>query len=164
MMIHRIDHAFADAEKLAKYFVGFDKFNEKMTSIHTDTMKALTSAYPPFNIKKTDENTYVIELAVAGFGKQDIEVVMEDGKLVIKGNTFPDSGPASYIHKGIADRAFTRTFNLADNIEIKNAHMFNGLLKVWLEHIIPEDKKPKKIPVTDAEPTKSAEFLAEKTK
>ena len=163
-MIHRIDHAFADAEKLAKYFVGFDKFNEKMTAMTADTMKAITSAYPPFNIKKTDENTYVIELAVAGFGKQDIEVVMEDGKLVIKGNTTPDSGPASYIHKGIADRAFTRTFNLADNIEIKNAHMFNGLLKVWLEHIIPEEKKAKKIPVTDAEPTKSAEFLAEKTK
>ena len=160
-----MDHTFADLDKVAKYFVGFDKFNEKMMSLTTETMKTV-AAYPPFNVKKTGDNTYMIELAVAGFGKQDIEVVLEDGKLVIKGNTQPDTDAMSqYIHKGIADRAFTRTFTLADNIEIKNAHMFNGLLKIWLEHIIPDEKKPKKIPVTDMEETKStAELLTEKTK
>jgi molecular chaperone IbpA len=101
--------------------------------------------YPPYNIRQTGENTYVIEIAVAGFGRQDLELELQDGKLTVKGNIQTNDTDDNYIFKGIADRAFTRQFILADTVEIKNADLINGMLKVWLERFIPEDKKPKKI-------------------
>ena len=148
---YKFDHTFADLEKFNKFFVGADKIAQKMNETIEHIQKTAGIAYPPFNLKKTDENKYAIELAVAGFGKQDIELTLEDNKLVIKGNTAVDTEEASdYLHKGIADRAFTRTFSLADNVVVNNAEMINGILKIWLEHIIPEDKKPKKIDITEA--------------
>ena len=101
------------------------------------------------NIKKTGENTYVIEIAVAGFGKQDIELVMEEGVLTIKGQIKTDE-MHDYIFKGIADRAFTRKFTLADTVEVKNADLINGMLKIWLERFIPENKKSKKIEIKES--------------
>ena len=150
---YKFDHSFADLEKFNKYFVGHDKFLTKINDTY-EQMQKTTGTYPPFNLKKTDENVYVIELAVAGFGKQDVELTLEDNKLVIKGNTTletvsQDGVESQYLHKGIADRAFTRTFSLADNVVVNNAQMFNGMLKIWLEHVIPEDKKPKKIDIED---------------
>ena len=118
--------------------------------------------YPPYNIKKIDDNKYVIEMAVAGFGKQDIEIELHDGTLTIKGSV--SSEEADYIYKGIAERAFTRQFTLADTVEVKNADLINGMLKIWLERFIPDEKKPKKINIGEAEhnaePTK--QFLSEK--
>jgi molecular chaperone IbpA len=151
---YKFDHSFAELEKFSKYFVGADKIAEKMNETFDHIQKTATSAYPPFNLKKTDENVYVVELAVAGFGKQDIELTLEDNKLVVKGQTtldtlVEDGIDTTYLHKGIADRAFTRTFSLADNVVVNNAAMMNGILKIWLEHIIPEDKKAKKIDITD---------------
>ena len=151
---YKFDHTFADLDKFSKFFVGADKIAQKMNETIEHIQKTAGVAYPPFNLKKTDENKYAIELAVAGFGKQDIELTLEDNKLVIKGNTAVDSEEAAdYLHKGIADRAFTRTFSLADNVVVNNAEMINGILKIWLEHIIPEDKKPKKIEITDKKQT-----------
>ena len=148
---YKFDHTFADLEKFNKFFVGADKIAQKMNETIEHIQKTAGVAYPPFNLKKTDENKYAIELAVAGFGKQDIDLTLEDNKLVIKGNTAVDTEEAAdYLHKGIADRAFTRTFSLADNVVVNNAEMINGILKIWLEHIIPEDKKPKKIDITEA--------------
>ena len=148
---YKFDHSFAELDKFSKFFVGADKLAQKMNETYEHIQKTAGSAYPPFNLKKTDDNVYVVELAVAGFGKQDIELTLEDNKLVIKGNTAVDSEEAAdYLHKGIADRAFTRTFSLADNVVVNNAQMLNGILKIWLEHIIPEDKKPKKIDITEA--------------
>jgi molecular chaperone IbpA len=120
--------------------------------------------YPPYNIKKVDENKYVIEMAVAGFGKQDLELELQDGTLTIKGNV--SSEDADYIYKGIAERAFTRQFTLADTVEVKNADLINGMLKIWLERFIPEEKKPKKISIGDTETAHNGEptkqFLSEK--
>jgi molecular chaperone IbpA len=95
-------------------------------------------------------------MAVAGFGKQDIELTLEENKLKIKGGTTLDTLTTDginvdYLHKGISDRPFERTFSLADNVVVNNAQYVNGLLKIWLEHIIPENKKPKKIDIEDAE-------------
>ena len=157
---YRFDHTFADLAKFDKFFVGSDKFLKKIQET-ADLMAntAASSGYPPFNLKKTDENVYVIEMAVAGFGKQDIELTLEDNKLKIAGHTtmesFSDDGlNAHFLHKGISDRPFTRTFTLADNVVVNNAKMVNGMLKIWLEHIIPDEKKPKKIEITeDAEET-----------
>lgn len=128
-----------------KFFVGFDEQYNRMAKLHDDMTKNIPN-YPPYNIRKTGENTYTIEVAVAGFGRSDIEIEMEDGKLVVRGNTTDDTSD-NFLFKGIANRAFTRAFALDDQIEVKDAELFNGMLKVFLERIIPEHKKPKKIPV-----------------
>ena len=142
---------------LDRYFVGFDKVADKMANIADQTAKL--SNYPPYNVKKIDENKYIVEMAVAGFGKQDIEIELADDKLIIKGNV--GSGePAEQdtkggwtwpqvLYQGLAMRPFTRTFSLADNVEIRGAALLNGILKISLEAIIPEHKKPKKIEIQE---------------
>jgi molecular chaperone IbpA len=138
---------FKDFDKL---YVGFDYQFNKMAKIHDDLTKSIPN-YPPYNIKKTGDNTYVIEVAVAGFAKQDIEIELDNGKMIIKGNVQNAEEEETFLFKGIANRAFTRAFTLEDQIEVKDAEMFNGMLKVFLERIIPEHKKPKKIEVKDSE-------------
>jgi molecular chaperone IbpA len=89
-------------------------------------------------------------MAVAGFGKHNLDLEFQDGTLVISGNSAVGSEEDNeYLYKGIADRSFTRKFSLADTVEIKGADLVNGMLKVWLENIIPDSKKPKKIDITD---------------
>ena len=125
-----------------------------------DLMKL--AGYPPYNIAKVDEDKYVIEMAVAGFGKQNLSIETSNGVLTISGMTNLEDDDTdntySYIYKGIAERAFKRQFKLQDSVEIKNAELINGLLKIWLENIIPEEKKPKKIEINtgEAEITKPA--------
>jgi molecular chaperone IbpA len=142
--------AFGPAFKdMDKFFVGFDDQFNRFAKLHDDVTKNIPN-YPPYNIKKTGDTTYVIELAVAGFAKQDIEIELADGKMVIKGNVLNGEQEDNFLFKGIANRAFTRTFALEDQIEVKNAEMFNGMLQVFLERIIPDHKKPKKIEVKEA--------------
>lgn len=147
-----------DLPTLTKGSVGFDTILKRIESMAETLPKMPT--YPPYNIKKVDENKYVIEVAVAGFGKQDIELVLEDGVLTIKGNVKSDE-PSDYLFKGIADRPFTRQFTLADTVEIKNADLINGMLKIWLERFIPESKRPKKIEIGEGETT-DKQLLTEK--
>jgi molecular chaperone IbpA len=129
-----------------KFFVGFDDQLEKMAKIHDDLTKNIPT-YPPYNIKKIDETHYVIELAVAGFGRNEIDIEIDGGKLVVKGNISTVEPEDNFIFKGIANRAFTRIFALNDQIEVKDAELFNGMLKIALERMIPDEKKPKKVPV-----------------
>ena len=147
---------FKDFDKL---YVGFDDQFTKMAKIHDDLTKSIPN-YPPYNIKKTGDTTYVIEVAVAGFARQDIEIELADGKMIIKGNVNGADQEDNFLFKGIANRAFTRTFALEDHIEVQDAAMLNGMLKIFLERIIPEHKKPKKIEVKDSEvstkPTKKS--------
>ena len=143
-----------------KFFVGFeDQFN-RIAKMHDDLTKNIPN-YPPYNIKKTGENTYVIELAVAGFGKQDVEIELDDGKMIVRGKAESTDPEDSYLFKGIATRPFTRTFALEDQVEVKDAEMINGMLKVFLERIIPEHKKPKKIEVKEKASKKDKQFLTE---
>ncbi len=142
-----------DFKDVGKFFVGFDDQFNRLAKIHEDMSKNIPN-YPPYNIKKTGDNTYVIEVALAGFSKQDIEIELNDGKVLIKGNIHSDEAEDNFLFKGIANRAFTRSFALDDQIEIQNAEMFNGMLKVFLERIIPEHKKPKKIEVKDTSEAK----------
>ena len=141
---------FTTLKDFDKFFVGFDDQFNRISKMHDDLTKAIPN-YPPYNIKKTGDNTYVIELAVAGFAKQDIEIELADGKMIIKGNVENGEAEDNFLFKGIANRAFTRTFALEDTVEVKDAAMMNGMLKVFLEKIIPEHKKPKKIEVKDTE-------------
>lgn len=148
MVTHNPFNIFDNLPTLARNSIGFDDMFKRLADFSETLPKIPT--YPPFNVKKTDENTYVIEMAVAGFGKQDIEVVLENGTLTVKGQVTSDD-VGDYLHKGIADRAFTRKFSLADTVEVKNADLVNGMLKIWLERFIPEHAKPKKIDIKTPE-------------
>ena len=135
-----------DINQFAPFTVGFDRVFNRLVDYGTTYE---TGGFPPYNIRKTDDFKHVIELALAGFSKDEIEVVLTDGVLVIKSadvlsQTDPNEG---LVHKGIAKRAFTRKFTLADDIEIKDAKLENGLLRIDLEQIVPEHKKPKTIKV-----------------
>jgi molecular chaperone IbpA len=136
---------FTFAKDFTKTTVGFDSIFDRLKNVTENLPKV---NYPPYNIKKVSENTFVIELAVAGFGKQDIEIELQDGILKVKGQVTADEN-ADYLFKGIADRAFTRSFTLADTVEVKNADLINGMLKIWLERFIPEEKKAKKVPINE---------------
>ena len=148
----KFDHSFSDLAKFDKFFVGSDKFLAKVQETADYLANNAIAGYPPFNLKKTDDNVYVIEMAVAGFGKNDIEMTLEENKLKIAGHTtietLTDDGiNQTFLYKGVSDRPFTRTFTLADNVVVNNAKMVNGMLLIWLEHVIPESQKPKKIEI-----------------
>jgi molecular chaperone IbpA len=166
MTINKIP--YFDPFSFSKSAVGFDDMFKKLSDLSENLPKIPT--YPPYNIKKVDDNKYVIEMAVAGFGRQDLELELQDGILTITGAIKSDEA-TEYLYKGIADRAFTRKFTLADTVEVKNADLINGMLKIWLERFIPEEKKPKKININGAAVDQAAQsqqakstqqFLSEK--
>ena len=136
----------------SKNFIGADKMFQMLNRVQEETLKGIPG-YPPYNIVKVDDNKYVIEMAVAGFGKQNIDIEIANNTLTVKGGLTLDqldpSTPMQYLYKGIADRSFTRKFTLADTVEVKNAELINGMLKLWLENIISEEKKPKKVDIVD---------------
>ena len=130
-----------------KFFVGFDDQVTQMQKLHDDVTKNIPN-YPPYNIRKNGENSYTIEIAVAGFGQNEIDIEIDGGKLIVKGNVQSSAEQANnYLFKGIANRAFTRAFAIDDHIEVKDAELFNGMLKIALERLVPEEKKPKKVAV-----------------
>ena len=123
----------------------FDHFERMMDDHNFNEMVRYN--YPPYNIVKTGDYTYDIELALAGFNKKDIEINMEDGILNIKSSVeaTKDKDEDGVIHKGIAKRYFSKSFTIADDVEVKGAELKDGLLKVSLERIVPESKKPRTI-------------------
>lgn len=126
---------------LDKFFVGYDKVFDRIREFHDEATKNIPN-YPPFNIKKTAENSYVIEMAVAGFGKTDLSIEVEGDKLVVKGNAEGNSDDsADTLYQGLALRPFTRMFTLNDSVEVKNAEMINGLLRITLDRLIPESQR-----------------------
>jgi molecular chaperone IbpA len=129
-----------------KFFVGFDDQFTRLQKIHDDITKNIPN-YPPYNIRKTGDNTYTIEMAVAGFGQSEIDIEIDGGKLIVRGNVSADNEANDYLFKGIASRAFTRAFAIDDQIEVKDAELFNGMLRIALERLVPEEKKPKKVAV-----------------
>jgi molecular chaperone IbpA len=130
---------------LFKASVGFDKivnefFNEPQFNNST--------GYPPYNISKDDEGVYEITLALAGFKKEDIDIELEDGTLKITGESqVLDADGREYLHKGIAERNFIRTFKLAEFVEVKDAKLTDGILRVQLFRNVPEALKPQKIDI-----------------
>jgi molecular chaperone IbpA len=126
-------------------FVGFEDMMNQLRSLTEATTKSIPT-YPPYNIKQIKDNKYVIEMAVAGFSKTDIELTMEGNKLFIKGSV-KDETDESYLYKGIANRNFHHSFTLADTLEIKDVELINGMLKVWLENIVKTQDAIKKIAI-----------------
>lgn len=139
-------------ESFNKFFVGFDKIVDTINNVNEAYAKTATQNWPPYNIVKIDDNNYTIELAVAGFGKNNLDIELANNTLVVKGGFTVDEidpldNPVQYLWKGIADRVFTRKFTLADTVEVKNAEYINGMLKIFLENVVPEEKKPKKFDI-----------------
>lgn len=124
----------------------FDNF-ERMFDHDFDTIKV--SSFPFYNIVKTDKNKYDVEMALAGYGKDDIIVSLEESVLTIKSKPYNDDKDkdTEYEHKGISKRFFTKSFTVADDVEVKGAELKDGLLRVSMERIIPESKKPKTIDI-----------------
>ena len=134
-----------DIPTLHRNMIGIDRLINRMQSDGAD------QGYPPYNVIKQDEDHFVIEVALAGFGQDDIEVTSHNGVLTINGDkieAIADDITHDYLHKGIGNRKFRRTFNLADHVEVKDANMENGILSVKLERNVPEELKPRNIPVT----------------
>jgi molecular chaperone IbpA len=127
------------------YLIGW----EKVFSRFEESVKNVETAFPPYNLRKIDEDKFVIELAVAGFSKNDISVTEQDGNLIVKGEK-PDT-EESYLHKGIAGRKFTKTFSLAEHMEVTGADIKDGILYIGVRRNIPEHKLPKTIEITNFE-------------
>jgi molecular chaperone IbpA len=127
--------------------VGIDSLFDRIT--RNLDMAANAGNYPPYNIVKTGDETYEIQIAAAGFRQDEIEVEVKDGQLIVQGTQSAELRPeVEYLHHGISNRNFLRTFQLSDYVEVKDAVMKDGILTVRLEREIPEAMKPKKISIT----------------
>jgi molecular chaperone IbpA len=127
--------------RYSPFAVGFDRALRRLDQL--SDVKA--PSYPPYNIVQIDDNSYIVELAVAGFTEDDIEIVLKEQVLTITAAVKKDE--IKYIHHGIAKRNFTRAFTLADSIEVKNVWFTDGMLRIELQNVIPEHKKTKTIPI-----------------
>ena len=126
--------------------VGFDRLLGLLES-------ASEQGYPPYNIERSDEYNYHVTLAVAGFAEKDLSVDVKDRVLTVSGKREEAEKPGAFLHQGIAGRAFERSFQLAEHVEVKAARLQNGLLHVDLERIVPEEKKPRRITINAPELT-----------
>ena len=125
-------------------FVGFDNIFNELERLVDGTTPTRNTSFPPHNIIKLDDNKYVVEMAVAGFGQDEVDVEIHDGTLIVKGEK-KDQTEVDYLYRGIATRSFTKSIRLNDSIEVRGAQFKDGILKIALENIIPEHKKPRKI-------------------
>ena len=130
--------------------LGFENlFNEVERMLEATTEKT-NHSFPPHNIVKVDDYHYVVELAVAGYSKDEIDITVDDGHLIVKGNKDEKNAELAditYLHKGIGLRAFTKTLKIADTVEVHGAEYKDGILRIGLENVIPENKKPRKIEI-----------------
>jgi len=131
---------------LRPYAVGFDSLFDHFNNTLEYTVKQQTS-YPPYNINKIDDLNYQVEMALAGFGKDDIEIKYSDNQLTIKSVDSDDKDEKDVIHRGISKRKFSRSFTLAEDIKVNGAELKDGMLLVELEKIVPEEKRPRTIDI-----------------
>jgi len=137
-----------DIPALHKFGIGFDNMFDDLMRVSTQQS---TSNYPPYNIVQINEDEYMISLAVAGFGLDNLSVTKDKKFLIIEGKEYQSDSEKiepNYLHKGISNRDFRREFQLADHVEISNAHLELGILSVHLRREVPEDAKPKTIAIT----------------
>jgi molecular chaperone IbpA len=124
------------------FFIGWNRELARLNNAH----RTNSQSYPPYDLLKLDEDTYKLSLAVAGFSKDDIDVSVDNGSLVIKGELV-EVTDAEVVHKGIAGRKFTRTFALGEYMEVTGAELKDGMLTIHIDRIVPEEKKPKSIKI-----------------
>ena len=144
--------------------LGFEKFFDDVEKLLASDVAKVSTSFPPHNIIKLDESRYVVELAVAGFSKDEIDITVEDGSLIVKGEKKDKETEVTYLHRGIGTRSFTKTLTVADTIEVKGAEFKDGILRIGLENIIPEHKKPRKIEIGSELKEFKPELLQEEKK
>jgi molecular chaperone IbpA len=149
-----------DFSPLYRATVGFDRIADLMDRVLSADVAQPT--YPPYNIEKLDENTYRISVAVAGFSGDELSVEVKDGALVIAARKAEEDPARTYLHRGIATRAFERRFALADHVKVTGATHVDGMLHVDLVREVPEALKPRRIEITrgDTVATKAVEALS----
>jgi molecular chaperone IbpA len=124
------------------FFIGFNRELGRLNTAH----KVNSQSYPPYDLLKLDENTYSLSLAIAGFTKENIDISVDNGTLVIKGEIV-EITDAEVVHKGIAARKFIRSFALGEYMEVSSAELKDGMLHINVVRNIPEEKKPKNIKI-----------------
>jgi len=145
-----------DFAPLFRTAIGFDRLARLV-----DTLPQEAVSFPPYNIEKTGEESYRLTLAVAGFSADDIELTVKDNALVVAGRVAEEATKGEFLHRGIAARAFTRRFVLADHMVVEGAEIANGILSVAINHVVPESAKPRRIQVNSASPVKKLDAPAE---
>jgi molecular chaperone IbpA len=123
------------------FFLGFNN-----QFVRWETNKKTTSPFPPYNVKKVDEDNYIVELAVAGYDREDLDITVDKDTLIIKSDRENDE-KSDFLHKGIAGRNFKQTFTLGEYMLVKSASLENGLLTIKIEREIPEEHKPRQIKI-----------------
>jgi molecular chaperone IbpA len=124
------------------FFIGFNRELNRLNNAH----KTNSQSYPPYDLLKLDEDTYRLSIAVAGFTKDNVNVTVDNGTLIIKGEIV-DVTDAEVVHKGIAGRKFVRSFALGEYMEVTGAELKDGMLHISIDRIVPEEKKPKSISI-----------------
>ena len=133
---------------LFRQSVGFDRFNDLFESA---LRSEATTAYPPYNVEKRGDDEYRIVIAAAGLADEDFEIQVEKGVLTVSGGKRENEKEITYLHQGIAQRAFRLSFRLADHIEVQKASLNNGLLSINLLRIVPEEAEPRRIAIGGSE-------------
>ena len=132
---------------LTPFTVGMDRMIRDLEQF-SNSYVASSTGYPPYNIEQVDDGKWVISMAIAGFGEEDIEVSQKERNLTVKGKIKNKDDDNDFVHRGIANRSFERTFRLGEHVLVKNATLKNGMLAIDLEQEIPEEEKPKVIPIS----------------
>jgi molecular chaperone IbpA len=146
-----------DFSPLFRSTIGFDRLMrlaEGATRVDTTAL-----AYPPYNIEKTGDDTYRLTMAVAGFAKDELDIVVQEGQLTVTGKARSGEDASKYLHRGIARRAFERRFQLAEHIKVTGAALDNGLLHVELAREIPEAAKPRTVEIGLGAPKQQPQVL-----
>jgi molecular chaperone IbpA len=146
LQIHTLDLP-SFVNQIHRQAIGFDSLFEQL---NRNFANSKSDNYPPHNVVKLDDTHYVIEVAVAGFAEDEIDVELKENVLTVKGEQAKREAEVEYLHKGISARNFVRTFPLAEHIEVRGATVKNGILAVALEQVLPEEQKAKKIQITFA--------------
>ncbi len=133
-----------DFAPLFRTAIGFDRLARL---VDTAAQTASAPSYPPYNIEKTAEDSYVLTMAVAGFGPNDIELTVQDNTLLVAGRVEGEQDGNQVLYRGIAARAFERRFALADHIQVEGADLNNGLLRITVKRVVPEALKPRRIAI-----------------
>ena len=142
-LAHHTNFTAGDLERFMGLSIGFDSLFDRIP-----TVAQQDNGYPPYNIRKVDDYIYVIEIALAGFSERDIEVEVADGVVSVRSKEDKDTAEAEYVHRGIARRSFARKWTLSDDMVVNGAEFQNGLLNINLEKVVPEEKKPRIVPIT----------------
>ena len=147
-LAHHTNFTAGDLERFMGLSIGFDRMFNRMMNFPSTQQE---SGYPPYNIRKVDDYNYVIEIALAGFSESDIEVEVADG--VISVRSLGEKGKQNldtpdYVHRGIARRSFSKSWTLSDDMIVNGAEFQNGLLNINLEKVVPDEKKPRIVPIT----------------